>query len=278
MSKKLLEEQSIRKFMKIAGLQPLTSTFLKESEETVEEGYGKKKDKMEEASESSDETLEEVEDLAEGGGQAPGDSASRREDDKDDARGRDLGEAKKMEEEGKEKVEEAKSLSPAKPTKMKGAPASHKMKPAKGAGGLVKEEEMTPEGVDDVEAPEGGMDVASQSDPATEEAVKRVLGIVVDALKEKTGLEISMEDEGTGETEVEMDAGEEAGEESEEEMEGGDEALDESELQAVVAETVKRVKARLSESVSKPTTKKVLTKEALAKKVAARVAEKLKKR
>ena len=37
MSKKLLEEQSIRKFMKIAGLQPLTNTFLKESEDLQEE-------------------------------------------------------------------------------------------------------------------------------------------------------------------------------------------------------------------------------------------------
>ena len=42
MSKKLLEEQSIRKFMKIAGLQPLTNTFLKESEgkkPKMEENY-----------------------------------------------------------------------------------------------------------------------------------------------------------------------------------------------------------------------------------------------
>ena len=33
MSKKLLEESTIRSFMKLANLQPLTNKFLKESEE-----------------------------------------------------------------------------------------------------------------------------------------------------------------------------------------------------------------------------------------------------
>ena len=44
MSKKLLEEQAVRKFMKIAGLQPLTNSFLKESEEQKDLEEAKKKE------------------------------------------------------------------------------------------------------------------------------------------------------------------------------------------------------------------------------------------
>jgi hypothetical protein len=281
MSKKLLEEQAVRKFMKIAGLQPLTNTFLKESE-TVEEAYGKKME--DEAVEKDGEKLEEVASLEEGGGQMPVDSESRREDDRDMARGRDLGEAKKMEEEGKEKVEEGKALSAAKPAKMKGAPASQKMKPAKKAGGLVKEEEMPEEDMADVEAPEapaaGGLDVEGLVKELIRVITEKVPGaadvVSVEEEGDETEIEMGGDESAPGHeaAEGEMPAGEEEEEEEEEEGMAPHPTLDEAALEKVVAETVKRVKARLMES-KKP--KAAVTKEALAKKVAAKVAERLKK-
>jgi len=285
MSKKLLEEQAVRKFMKIAGLQPLTNSFLKENE-TVEEGYGKKKmeeeshkdekEVKEEAAEKDGKKLEEVEELEEakeeleeakeeleeGGGQMPFDEASRRPDERAP----------------EDRVNEAKALV-AKASKMKGAPASQKMKPAKKAGGLVKEEEMPEEDMADVEAPEGDMEVAPEAPAAggldVEGLVKELIRVITEKVPGAADV-VSVEEEG-GETEVEMGGDEAApGHEAEEgEMEGGEEdALDEAALEKVVAETVKRVKARLMES-KKP--KATLTKEALAKKVAAKVAERLKK-
>lgn len=263
MSKKLLEEQAVRKFMKIAGLQPLTNSFLKENEEAdleeakkkdekkedldeakkeegkevKKEGYGKKK--MEESEDSDGETLEEeVEDLEE----ARSGFVSEREDD-ERAADRVVGEAKE--------------LSAKKPKKIKGD--SHKMKP------LKEEEEMGDEAPEMDAAPEAaGLDV--------EGLVKELIRVITEKVPGAADV-VSVEDEG-GETEVEMGGEDEMeGGEEGEEMEGGEEELDEAALENVVAETVKRVKARLMES-QKP---KTVTKEALAKKVAAKVAERLKK-
>lgn len=240
MSKKLLEEQAVRKFMKIAGLQPLTNSFLRENDGKV---------KVEE----SKEELDEVEDL----------------------------------EEAKEELEEAKGLSAAKPAKMKGAPASHSMRPADASSknsakkaslkkASLKEEEM-PDGMDDAEvavddmegdmeapAAEGGLDV--------EALVKDLIGVITARIPGASDV-VSVESEGD-ETEIEMDGDEE--QPGDEEMEGGDEdALDEVALTNIVAETVKRVKARLKEGKAKSNA--VLNKNALAKKVAARVIQQLKR-
>lgn len=275
MSKKLLEEQAVRKFMKIAGLQPLTNSFLKENEEAdLEEAKKRKKhfepsddptyareverairkdldaqdrrhalDSMKKQTlkgrieESETDLEEEVQDLEE----ARSGFVSERDDD-DRASERVVGEAKE--------------LSAKNPKKMKGD--SHKMKP------LKEEEEMGDE------APE--MDAAPEGEAATggldvEGLVKELIRVITEKVPGAADV-VSVEEEG-GETEVEM-GGDEGGEG---EMEGGEEELDEAALESVVAETVKRVKARLMES-QKP---KTLTKEALAKKVAAKVAERLKK-
>ena len=234
MSKKLLEEQAVRKFMKIAGLQPLTNSFLRENDGKV---------KVEE----NKQELDEVEDLEE-----------------------------------VEELEEAKVLSAAKPAKIKGAPASHSMKPLKTGSKSLQEEEM-PDGMDDAEvavddmeddmgapAAEGGLDV--------EALVKDLIGVITARIPGASDV-VSVEAEGD-ETEIEMggdeeEPGHEAGE-GEEEMEGGDEdALDEVALTNIVAETVKRVKARLKEGKAKSNA--VLNKNALAKKVAARVVQQLKR-
>jgi hypothetical protein len=231
MSKKLLEEQAVRKFMKIAGLQPLTNSFLRENDGKLKVEEGR-------------EELEEVEDL-----------------------------------------EEAKVLSAAKPAKIKGAPASHSMKKAADSSknsATLQEEEM-PDDMDDAEvavddmegdmeapAAEGGLDV--------EALVKDLIGVITARIPGASDV-VSVEAEGD-ETEIEMggdeeEPGHEAGE-GEEEMEGGDEdALDEVALTNIVAETVKRVKARLKEGKAKSNA--VLNKNALAKKVAARVIQQLKR-
>lgn len=60
--KKLLEESTIRSFMKLANLAPLTNTFLKESEALEEEAVdeaAEEEGKMEEAAESEEETVTE---------------------------------------------------------------------------------------------------------------------------------------------------------------------------------------------------------------------------
>lgn len=277
MSKKLLEEQAVRKFMKIAGLQPLTNSFLKESEEAdleeakakdkkqMEEGYGKDKKKMEESETSEGEKLEEEvedleeakEELEEGGGQMPFDEASRRMDER--APEDRVNEAKALV--GKVKTKGGAKMSPAKKSTKNGTSGK----------GLVKEEDMPEEGADDVEAPEmdaapeGGADAGGLD---VEGLVKELIRVITDKVPGAADV-ISVEEEG-GETEVEM-GGDEAAPGHEEEE--GEAELDETALQAVVAETVKRVKNRLMES-QKP---KTLTKEALAKKVAAKVAERLKK-
>lgn len=283
MSKKLLEEQAVRKFMKIAGLQPLTNSFLKENEEAdleeakhkdekdekdkkdkkkeMEEGYGKKK-KMEESEDSDGETLEEEvedleenkEELEEGGGQMPFDEASRRVDER--APEDRVNEAKALV--GKVKTKGGAKMSPAKKSTKNGSSGKS----------LVKEEEdMADVEGEDTEGPampsDGSVDV--------EGLVKELIRVITEKVPGAADV-VSVEDEGD-ETEVEMGGEDEmeAGEESD--MEGGEQELDETALENVVAETVKRVKARLMES-QKP---KTLSKEALAKKVAAKVAERLKK-
>jgi hypothetical protein len=269
MSKKLLEEQAVRKFMKIAGLQPLTNSFLKESEEQkdleeakkdVKEVYGKKK--VEESSDSEGERLEEEvedleegkEELEEGGGQMPFDAQDRRADER-----------------APEGVNEAKALVGKVKTKggAKMSPASKSSKNGSSGKGLVKEEDMPEEGSEDVEAPE--MDAAPEGDMGAggldvEGLVKELIRVITEKVPGAADV-ISVEDEGE-ETEVEMEP------EMEPEMDSEDEegALDEAALEAIVAETVKRVKGRLMES-KKP----ALTKQDLVKKVAAKVAEKLKK-
>jgi hypothetical protein len=91
MSKKLLEESTIRSFMKLANLQPLTNKFLKESEEQLQEDEGEsdleesappdsktsadERDRMEEE-QLEEEVVEEEADKVEEGKESEGRSAS----------------------------------------------------------------------------------------------------------------------------------------------------------------------------------------------------------
>lgn len=273
MSKKLLEEQAVRKFMKIAGLQPLTNSFLKESttskdelEESVEdldeskdeleEAYGDKKPKKPKM-EESEELDESKDELEEGGGQIPFDESSRRADERapDDR----VNEAKKMTASVKGKGAKQPSHSLSK------LPVRHNGSSGKS---LVNEEESSlPEAdvpADDIDmedsAPPGDLDV--------EALVKDLVDVITARVPGARDM-ISVESD-EGETEVEM------GDEGEESMEGGEKEeapLDEEVLQSVVAETIKRVKSRLMESQKKSSSS---MKEALAKKVAAKVASRLK--
>jgi hypothetical protein len=268
MSKKLLEEQSIRKFMKIAGLQPLANSFLKENE-TVEEGYGKDK-KMEEQAQDKkgeDKKLEEVEDLEEGKKELDEERSgfvSEREDDERATSADRVHEAKALV--GKVKTKGGAKMSPAKKSTKNGSSGK----------GLVKEEDMPEEGSEDVEAPE--MDAAPEGDMGAggldvEGLVKELIRVITEKVPGAADV-ISVEEESD---ELEVETGSDMGEKEVEmdDMEGEEDALDEAALEQVVAETVKRVKARLMES--KKATKTTVSKQELAKKVAAKVAEKLKK-
>jgi hypothetical protein len=235
-----------------------------------EESHKDEKDKKvkEEAKEKDGEKLEEEvdeleegqEELEEGGGQMPFDESSRRSDER--------GPADRLEEK-KAFVGKAKT--------MKGAPKSQSFTPAKAAskngskGEALREEEMPEDDMADVE---GGdeMDAAPAADAGgldVEGLVKELIRVITDKVPGAADV-ISVEEEGD-ETEVEMGGEEEGGEG---EM-GGEEELDEAALEKVVAETVKRVKGRLMES--KRATSTTVSKQELAKKVAAKVAERLKK-
>ena len=110
--KKLLEESTIRSFMKLANLQPLTARFLKEAEEAEGDESQQLEEEEEEEEEDARESLEEV----------------------------SLEEEGELQEEGKESdgrpsspKQKVKGVS--KPTKMQGVSASaqksHKLSPAK---------------------------------------------------------------------------------------------------------------------------------------------------
>lgn len=115
--KKLLEESTIRSFMKLANLQPLTAKFLKEAEEAEE----KEEDESEEGEAEEDEDKEEVNELR---------YTADREGDPNAA--------DRLKEEGKESEGRPASKSqPAKGTSLAGK-APGKMDAAKNAAGDAK--------------------------------------------------------------------------------------------------------------------------------------------
>ena len=111
--KKLLEESTIRSFMKLANLQPLTARFLKEAEEAeVDESQQLEEEEEEEEEEDARESLEEVSLEEEGDLQEEG-----------------------KESDGRPSSPKQKVKGVSKPTKMQGVSASaqksHKLSPAK---------------------------------------------------------------------------------------------------------------------------------------------------
>ena len=256
--KKVLEESTVRAFMKLANLQPL-------AEEFISEKYGSKEEEMEE-----------------GGGQIPFTSKDRKSDERD-AHADVTSEAKEEEEETlkeeseeeeeegslkevdgeedeEESVEETKTPSSKreavkgapKPQKMKGQ-ADHKMKPAPKSSKNMVKEEMEDEGAG--MAPPAGMEgeEMTPSDEAGEgadhqdrvkDALQKMLAAMSDIAREY-GVDMSVTD--TEEAPEEMGPEDmESGEDMEGGAEGEEEEMDEaSALQEAVKRVTKRVAARL---------------------------------
>lgn len=229
--KKLLEESTIRSFMKLANLQPLTNKFLKESEH--EEEKGEKEDEEEKEEEKEEELKEEM-----------------------------------SEEEGDVK-EEAKTLTPQKPGKMdaaKHAAPDAKMKPLK-AGTHHSDKpdsietkdhsnapkknnsqhEVVSENVEEemkMEAEEEmtGSDAAGESQEHQEtvkDAIQKILG-AVSQIAQEYGVEMDVQ---SGEEEMEPEAA--PADMAPEAPEAEDEKMMEAKLEEMVEKLTKRVAARL---------------------------------
>lgn len=227
--KKLLEESTIRSFMKLANLQPLTNKFLKESEQLEEE----------ELEESSHEGTMEEEKLEE-----------------------------EAVEEG-DVTEEAKTLTPQKPGKMdaaKHAAPDAKMKPLK-AGTHHSDKpdsietkdhsnapkknnsqhEVVSENVEEemkMEADEEmtGSDAAGESQEHQEtvkDAIQKILG-AVSQIAQEYGVEMDVQ---SGEEEMEPEAA--PADMAPEAPEAEDEKMMEAKLEEMVEKLTKRVAARL---------------------------------
>jgi len=230
--KKLLEESTIRSFMKLANLQPLTNKFLKEN------------DQLEESSHEGEE-----------------------EDEEGEGKGKKLEE--ETVEEGDVK-EEAKTLTPQKPGKMdaaKHAAPDAKMKPlkagthnsdkpdsieTKGHSNAPKknnsefevvsenvEEEMKMEADDEMT----GSDAAGESEEHQEtvkDAIQKILG-AVSQIAQEYGVEMDVQ---SGEEEMEPEAAPPA-DMAPEAPAAEDEKMMEAKLEEMVEKLTKRVAARL---------------------------------
>jgi len=234
--KKLLEESTIRSFMKLANLQPLTNKFLKENdqlEESSHEGEKEEDEKEENEDEKEEELKEEM-----------------------------------SEEDGKVK-EEAKTLTPQKPGKMdaaKHAAPDAKMKPLKAGthhsdkpdsietkdhSNAPKknnsqhevvsenvEEEMKMEADDEMT----GSDAAGESEEHQEsvkDAIQKILG-AVSQIAQEYGVEMDVQ---SGEEEMEPEAP--PADMAPEAPEAEDEKMMEEKLDQMVEKLTKRVAARL---------------------------------
>lgn len=231
--KKLLEESTIRSFMKLANLQPLTNKFLKENEEVVAEEKHEEEDEKDEK--------EDEEELKE-----------------------------EMNEEDAKVKEEAKTLTPQKPGKMdaaKHAAPDAKLKPLKAGthhsdkpdsietkdhsnapkknnstfevvSENLEEEEMAMEAGDEMT----GSDAAGESEEHQEtvkDAIQKILG-AVSQIAQEYGVEMDVQ---SGEEEMEPEAP--PADMAPEAPEAADDKMMEAKLDQMVEELTKRVAARL---------------------------------
>lgn len=231
--KKLLEESTIRSFMKLANLQPLTNKFLKENDQLEESSHEGEKEEDEEEGE---------------------------------------GEGKKLEEETVEEgdvKEEAKTLTPQKPGKMdaaKHAAPDAKLKPLK-AGTHHSDKPDSIETKDHSNAPKKnnsqhevvsenleememeadeemtGSDAAGESEEHQEsvkDAIQKILG-AVSQIAQEYGVEMDVQ---SGEADMAPEAAPPA-DMAPEAPEAEDEKMMEEKLDQMVEKLTKRVAARL---------------------------------
>jgi len=191
MSKKLLEESVIQRFMKIAGTSPLAKKFLKENDSTRGATFDPTgtDDRFDNLKESDDEVKEE-------GKHIDGSDKGLMKEEELEQEGKDL------EQEGKELEQEAKSLVGKKPTKVQGgkdqkltaAKTSTKNSVKEGIGELPPDDEMgmepemgsEPQMEPELEGPpsSGGSDVAG------------LVKAIADAISQHTGVQVDVEGAG----------------------------------------------------------------------------------
>jgi len=224
--KKLLEESTIRSFMKLANLQPLTNKFLKESEEVVAE------EKHEEEKEDEEELKEEMSE--------------------EDAEVKE--EAKTLTPQKPGKMDAAKHAAPdAKMTPLK-AGTHHSDKPdsieTKDHSNAPKknnsEFEVVSENLEEMEMEADdmtGSDAAGESEEHQEtvkDAIQKILG-AVSQIAQEYGVEMDVQ---SGEEE-EMEPEEPPADMAPEAPPAEDEKMMEAKLDKMVEELTKRVAARL---------------------------------
>lgn len=250
--KKLLEEGTVRAFMKLANLQPLAEEFISEkygSEEEMKEGDGqipftskdRKSDERDAHADVTSEAKEEEEETLKEESEEEEETLKEEED-----------------EEEEESVEEAKTSSKReavkgapKPQKMKGQ-ADHKMKPAAKSSKNMVKEEMEDEGAgmappaameDEEMTPSDDAGEGADHQDRVKDALQKMLAAMSDIAREY-GVDMAVTDtEQPPPEDMEM-GGEEGGEE---EMGAGEEETmaEKAALEEAVNRITKRVAARL---------------------------------
>ena len=273
--KKLLEESTIRSFMKLANLQPLTSKFLKESddkdeddEETVEEAEKADDEEtvteevVEEEADALEEKVEEEGEAVEEGKESEGRPASKKEAPK----GTSLAGKPQQGIDGAKSVKSPGKLKPVKKTSNHSTPSGN-VKPSSEVGGKSNASDRKPnrgefevvsesleEETLETEADEMGGETPSDAAGESGDHQAKVKGVIQGILSQLQDL--------AGEYGIEMDvASDEGGDEGEaappedmEAPEGGDEEGEEPVMEAghekekmeeMVERLTKRVAARL---------------------------------
>lgn len=223
--KKLLEESTVRSFMKLANLQPLSEKFISE---TWKEGAGEEEEKEEEELDEAKKEEEEEDEgmVKEGDGQVPHDAKNRRDDERDahaDVTSEQLEQEGEVTEEGKES--EGRPASPKQ--KVKGVEKPGKMDAAKNALPDAKLKPMKQTSNHSVKS--GNVKVGDETGPKSN-------------VTKKNNSQFEMMTENLEEVELEEDMEEVTAEAAPEgEMTPSDEAGESEEHQATVKDALKKM-------------------------------------
>lgn len=271
--KKLLEESTIRSFMKLANLQPLTDKFIKESwkqeEGKVEEAEDKleeeeleeaKKEEVKEEVKEEGEALEEVvldeeSDSMEEGKESEGRPASPKQPVKGVAKPGKMDAAKNAPKDAKLTAMKQTHVHSDKPDSIEHNKKSNAPKKNNSQFDVVSESLQEMDGMEDeaAETPEMGGDEAGMGSAGeTGDHKEKMKGLIRDMLGKLSdmgaeyGLNMEVSDEGAGEVAPEAETPE-----APETSPAGEEAMMEQKLDEMVEKLTQRVAARLVRETKK---------------------------
>lgn len=260
MSKKLLEESTIRSFMKLANLQPLSDKFIKESwkqEESLNEEEDEKNEKKVEESEAlEEETLEEVveeadEEKMEEGKESEGRPASPKQKVAGVAKPGKMNAAKNAPGDAKLTAAKHTTHHSDKPDSIEHSKKSNAPKKNKGEFEIVSEslEETSHEGMEEqeMETPEDGDTPSADAGEGGDhqEKMKGLIRQMLENLKqmgEEYGMSMEISDEGASQETPDMGAVEASPESP---ADGADDEMMQEKLDEMVEKLTKRVASRL---------------------------------